>query len=163
MKSGQNFPYLLLGVIHPGARAAIKATRNHRIGVIGTMGTIKSAAYEKALSQLNKRSIVTSLACPKFVPLVESGEYDGPVAKKIIAETLQPLKNKDLDTLILGCTHYPLLEHVIHNVMGSGVKVISSVKRQASKVSTILQHRGLFNQNTSEQTFFSRLVQRQFL
>ena len=144
----------VLGVIHPGARAAIKATRNHRIGVIGTMGTIKSAAYEKALSQLNKRSIVTSLACPKFVPLVESGEYDGPVAKKIIAETLQPLKNKGLDTLILGCTHYPLLEHVIHNVMGSGVKVISSGEETASEVSTILQHKGLLNEYAVEPEHF---------
>ena len=144
----------VLGVIDPGARAAIKATRNHRIGVIGTIGTIKSAAYEKALSQLNNRSIVTSLACPKFVPLVESGEYDGPVAKKIIAETLQPLKNKGLDTLILGCTHYPLLEHVIHNVMGSGVKVISSGEETASEVSTILQHKGLLNEHAAEPEHF---------
>ena len=80
--------------------------------MIGTIGTVKSAAYEKALKQINKRTKVTSLACPKFVPLVESGEYEGSVAKKIVAETLHPLKNKGLDTLILGCTHYPLLEHV---------------------------------------------------
>src|SRR3954453_21272570 len=110
----------VLGVIQPGARAAIKITKNHRIGVIGTMGTVKSAAYEKALRQINKRTIVTSLACPKFVPLVESGKYEGSVAKKIVVETLHPLKSKGLDTLILGCTHYPLLEHLIQNVMGYG-------------------------------------------
>ena len=140
----------VLGVIHPGARAAIKATKNHRIGVIGTVGTVKSAAYEKALKQINKRTKVTSLACPKFVPLVESGEYEGSVAKKIVAETLHPLKNKGLDTLILGCTHYPLLEHLIQNVMGYGVKVISSGEETASEVSTILFHSGLLNIEASE-------------
>ncbi|WP_071396980.1 glutamate racemase [Bacillus tuaregi] len=135
----------VLGVIHPGARAAIKATKNNRIGVIGTEGTIKSAAYEKALRQINKRTKVTSLACPKFVPLVESGEYSGAVAKKIVAETLRSLKHKGLDTLILGCTHYPLLEPVIQNVMGSKVNVISSGEETASEVSTILHHSGLLN------------------
>lgn len=140
----------VLGVIHPGARAAIKATKNNRIGVIGTIGTVNSAAYEKALKQINKHTKVTSLACPKFVPLVESSEYKGPVAKKIIAETLYPLKNKGLDTLILGCTHYPLLEPLIQNVMGYHVKVISSGEETASEVSTILFHSGLLNIDEGE-------------
>lgn len=140
----------VLGVIHPGARAAIKATKNKRIGVIGTIGTIKSAAYEKALKQINKRIFVTSLACPKFVPLVESGEYEGAIAKKVVAETLQSLKNKRLDTLILGCTHYPLLEHTIQNVMGKDVRVISSGEETASEVSTILHHNGLLNIDDQE-------------
>jgi glutamate racemase len=143
-------PIPVLGVIHPGARAAIKVTRNHRIGVIGTVGTVRSAAYEKALTQLNKRVVTTSLACPKFVPLVESSEYGGSVAKKIVAETLQPLKNKGLDTLILGCTHYPLLQPLIQNVMGSFVTVISSGEETASEVSTILQHNRLLNKDTEE-------------
>lgn len=147
----------VLGVIQPGARAAIKITKNHRIGVIGTIGTVKSAAYEKALRQINKRTMVTSLACPKFVPLVESGEYNGKLAKKIVTTTLQPLKNKGLDTLILGCTHYPLLEDLIHEVMGDEVKVISSGEETASEVSTILQHSGLLNveEGEREHTFFT--------
>jgi glutamate racemase len=140
----------VLGVIRPGARAAIKTTRNHRIGVIGTIGTVKSNAYNKALTQLNKKVMVTSLACPKFVPLVESCEYDGPLVEKIVAETLLPLKSMGLDTLILGCTHYPLLEPVIQNVMGSKVKVISSGEETASEVSTILQHNSLLNADEEE-------------
>ncbi|WP_428909315.1 glutamate racemase [Niallia sp. Krafla_26] len=140
----------VLGVIHPGARAAIKATRNNRIGVIGTIGTVKSAAYEKALKQINHRTKVTSLACPKFVPLVESGEYRGSLAKKIVAETLNPIRNKGLDTLILGCTHYPLLEQLIQNVMGNRVKVISSGDETAREVSTILFHSGLLNIDESD-------------
>lgn len=140
----------VLGVIHPGARAAIKVTRNGRIGIIGTIGTVKSAAYERALSQLNKNIYSISLACPKFVPLVESGEYSGPLAKKIVAETLRPLKNKGLDTLILGCTHYPLLQPLIQNVMGHFVKVISSGEETASEVSTILHHNRLLSKESGE-------------
>ncbi|MFB6467938.1 glutamate racemase [Cytobacillus sp. Hz8] len=135
----------VIGVIHPGARTAIKVTKNYQIGVIGTIGTIQSHAYEIALKSINKKSKVTSLACPKFVPLVESGEYFGSVAKKIVAETLRPMKKKGLDTLILGCTHYPLLESLIKNVMGKGVSVISSGEETAREVSTILYHSGKLN------------------
>lgn len=143
-------PIPVLGVINPGARAAIKVTRNKRIGVIGTVGTVRSAAYETALAQLNKNIYSVSLACPKFVPLVESGEYRGPLAKKIVAETLKPLKNKGLDTLILGCTHYPLLQPLIQNVMGNYVNVISSGEETASEVSTILYHKGMLNKDLHE-------------
>lgn len=154
----------VLGVIHPGARAAIKVTRNKRIGIIGTIGTVKSEAYERALTQLNKNIYSVSLACPKFVPLVESGEYSGPLAKKIVAETLKPLKNKGLDTLILGCTHYPLLQPLIQNVMGNYVKVISSGEETASEVSTILQHNRLLNKESSEpeHAFFTTGSKRMF-
>ncbi len=130
----------VLGVIHPGARTAIKNTENFHIGVIGTEGTIKSRAYEYALASINKKTKVTGLACPKFVPLVESGEYDGPVVRKIVAETLAPLQNHQLDTLILGCTHYPLLEPAIKEFLGDKVNVISSGEETAREVSTILHH-----------------------
>ncbi|MDQ0215425.1 glutamate racemase [Oikeobacillus pervagus] len=135
----------VIGVIYPGARAAIKMTSNDRIGVIGTIGTINSKAYEKALKSINEKSIVYSLACPKFVPLVESGEYRGAMAKKIVAETLLPLKSKKLDTLILGCTHYPLLETIIANFMGKSVSVISSGEETAREVSAILHYKDLLN------------------
>ncbi|MGX1825295.1 glutamate racemase, partial [Heyndrickxia sporothermodurans] len=116
----------VLGVIYPGARAALKNTKGFNIGVLGTIGTIKSGAYEKALKSINRKVSITSLACPKFVPLVESGEYKSSIAKKIVAESLAPIQKSGIDTLILGCTHYPLLEGLIKNVMGSEVKVISS-------------------------------------
>jgi glutamate racemase len=147
----------VIGVISPGARAAIKKTENHRIGVIGTIGTIKSGAYEEALKQINRRTVVHSLACPKFVPLVESGEYGGPLAKKVVTKTLQPLLNHDLDTLILGCTHYPLLEQPIQQVMGDRVKVISSGEETAREASTILSHYEMLNlgENETEHQFFT--------
>lgn len=134
----------VLGVIQPGARTAIKVTDNYKIGIIGTEGTVKSRAYEHALKAINRKTFVESLACPKFVPLVESGEYNGHVAKKVVTDTLEPLINKGLDTLILGCTHYPLLEPLIKEVMGEEVKVISSGEETAREVSTILGHNDMF-------------------
>jgi glutamate racemase len=141
----ETLPIPVIGVIYPGARAALKVTQNYQVGVIGTVGTVKSEAYELALKSYNEKVNVTSLACPKFVPLVESNEYEGSVAKKIVAETLQPLKHQQLDTLILGCTHYPLLEPLIQKVMGEKVRIISSGDETAHDMSAILQHKRLLN------------------
>ncbi|MCM2531471.1 glutamate racemase [Neobacillus pocheonensis] len=140
----------VLGVINPGARAAIKRTKNYRVGIIGTEGTVKSGAYEKALKSLNSRLFVKSHACPKFVPLVESGEYNGAIAERIVDEALQPLLNQNLDTLILGCTHYPLLELLIKNVMGNDVQVISSGDETAREISAILQYNSLLDSDEDE-------------
>jgi len=140
----------VLGVINPGARAAIKRTKNYRVGIIGTVGTVKSGAYEKALKSLNSRLFVTSHACPKFVPLVESGEYNGPIAEKIVDEALHPLLDQNLDTLILGCTHYPLLEPLVKNVMGENVHVISSGDETAREISAILQYNGQIDESEDE-------------
>lgn len=141
----------VIGVIYPGARAAIKMTDNYHIGVIGTSVTVKSGAYEKALKSLNSKVAIQSLACPKFVPLVESGEYNGPLASKVVEESLQPLKNQRLDTLILGCTHYPLLEPIVRESMGDKVNIISSGDETAREISTILHHYGLLETDVDEQ------------
>ena len=130
----------VIGVILPGSRAAIKSTRNNKIGVIGTEGTVKSGQYKKMIHSKDTKSSVTSLACPKFVPLVESNEYNSAIAKKVVAETLRPLKNTGLDTLILGCTHYPLLRSIIQNVVGETVTLIDSGAETVSEVSTILDY-----------------------
>lgn len=89
-----------------GARAAVKKTKRHEVVVLATEGTIKSGAYEEALLSLNTSTHIIPLACPTFVPLVESGEYKGDFANNLIAEGLKPLKNRQFDTVILGCTHY---------------------------------------------------------
>ncbi|MBO0960161.1 glutamate racemase [Neobacillus sp. MM2021_6] len=140
----------VLGVINPGARAAIKRTKNYRVGIIGTVGTVKSGAYEKALKSLNSRLFVTSHACPKFVPLVESGEYNGPIAERIVDEALAPILDQNIDTLILGCTHYPLLEPLVKNVMGESVQVISSGDETAREISAILQYNGQLDDSEVE-------------
>lgn len=130
----------VIGVILPGTRAAVKQTKNQRVGVIGTIGTVKSAAYETALLDKAPELTVTSLACPKFVSVVESKEYRSSVAKKIVAQTLAPLELKGIDTLILGCTHYPLLRPIIQNVMGDKVMLIDSGAETIGEVSMLLDY-----------------------
>ncbi|MCT2537915.1 glutamate racemase [Aquibacillus koreensis] len=135
----QELPIPVIGVIQPGARSAIKMSQNMRIGVIGTEGTIQSKAYPKALQNINSSIRVNDLACPRFVPMVESGVLSGPEAYKVVYESLKPLKDKNhIDTLILGCTHYPLLRDTIQEVMGEHVQIISSGEETAREVSTIM-------------------------
>lgn len=139
----------IIGVIQPGARAAIKNTKNERIGIIGTEGTVRSEAYPKALKQINQHLHVTSLACPKFVPMVEKGITDGPKARQVVEESLVPLKKQsNIDTLVLGCTHYPLLQNVIQDVMGEHVKIISSGEETARETSAILEMKNLLYTGT---------------
>jgi glutamate racemase len=143
-------PIPVLGVILPGARAALKASNHLHIGVIGTIGTVNSHAYDEALVSINTNVKVRSLACPKFVPLVESGEFEGEIVGRVVAETLHPLKKTKIDTLILGCTHYPLLGPVISRYMGKGVQVISSGDETAREASVILDYYRLMNQSKEE-------------
>ena len=130
----------VIGVILPGARAAIKATKNKKIGVIGTTGTIASQAYSQALFAKDKTVKVKALACPRFVPVVESNQANSPIAKKVVFETLQAFQPLEIDTLILGCTHYPLLRAVIANYLGDGVTLIDSGAETISEVSTLLDY-----------------------
>ncbi|AZB43850.1 glutamate racemase [Bacillus sp. FJAT-42376] len=144
IKSQVDIP--VIGVIQPGARTAIKLKKNQRIGVIGTSNTIQSGAYVEALKALKESVEVESLACPEFVPLVESGNFEGELAREIVKQTLYPLKNLSLDSLILGCTHYPVLRPLIEEYMGPEVKVISSGDETAREVSTILSYHQALNE-----------------
>ncbi|WP_379965740.1 glutamate racemase [Ectobacillus sp. sgz5001026] len=138
-------PIPVVGVIYPGARTALKVTNNYHVGVIGTIGTIQSKAYEFALKSITNRVTVESLACPPFVTLVENGEFNGAHARSVVQSALEPLKQTNIDTLILGCTHYPILGPVIQDVMGKQVQLISSGDETAREVSTILYHSNLRN------------------
>lgn len=131
----------VIGVIQPGARAAIKVTKTRQVAVIGTEGTINSRAYPEALQQISSKLSVSDLACPTFVPLVESGNFSEEKTIKIVGEALAPLKNhRGLDTLILGCTHYPIIADQIQTEMGDQVQIISSGEETAREVSTILSY-----------------------
>lgn len=138
----------VVGVIQPGARAAIKVTENQHIGVIGTENTIKSNAYEEALLALNAELKVENLACPLLVPFVESGKFLDKTADEIVKTSLSPLKDTSIDSLILGCTHYPILKDAIQRYMGEHVNIISSGDETAREVSTILSYKGLLNQSS---------------
>ncbi len=133
----------VVGVIHPGVRAAIKTSWNGKIGVIGTEGTIKSGAYEKVLKSISPHLDVYSEACPQLVPLVEKGIYlnDPEQTRRVVDQALRCLMDKPLDCLILGCTHYPFLSETISEVMGPDVQLISSAEETAREIGTILYHR----------------------
>ncbi|MGT2768503.1 glutamate racemase [Streptococcus ictaluri] len=129
----------VLGVILPGASAAIKASKTGKIGVIGTPMTVSSDIYRQKIQLLAPSFQVTSLSCPKFVPIVESNEIKSSVAKKVVYESLAPLVGK-VDTLVLGCTHYPLLRPIIQNVMGPEVQLIDSGAECVRDISVLLNY-----------------------
>lgn len=131
----------VIGVIHPGARAAISATATGNVGVIGTVGTIRSGAYTAALKQLSPYVDVVSHACPALVPLVEQGHFNSKTTSQVVKESLKPIQAYPIDCLILGCTHYPFLKETIQEVMGPAVKLISSADETARETSTILYNK----------------------
>ena len=133
----------MLGVIEPGARSAVETTRNGKIGIIGTNATIASDAYPKAIHTLDKTAKVFSLACPLFVPLVEEGYQDHPAAYLIAEDYLRPLRENGIDTLVLGCTHYPLLKQTLQQVIGEEVVLIDSAVATAREVRQHLENAGL--------------------
>lgn len=130
----------VIGVVQPGAITALKVTENNHVAVIGTAGTIASGAYIEALHTINANVKVDSLSCPPFVPLVENGFKEKEKAIEVITNTLQPLLSSSFDTMILGCTHYPLLQELIQEVVGEHISLISSGDETAREVSTILHY-----------------------
>ena len=131
----------VLGVIEPGVRRAIKSTKNKKIGVIGTEATIQSGAYTRALKAADSNVEVYSRACPLFVPLVEEGWTDNSVVEMTVKAYLGSLKQSGIDTLVLGCTHYPLLKEAIRKFLGSGVLLIDSAEETAIEVAATLKKR----------------------
>jgi glutamate racemase len=138
----------VLGVILPGAEAAVRATTKNRLGVIGTVGTVSSNAYTNAIRQLNPEINVFSQACPLFVPLAEEGWTSHPATELVAKEYLFPLTLEKIDTLILGCTHYPLLKDVIDAVLHKSVTLIDSGEATALAAVRLLEERKLQNQST---------------
>lgn len=139
----RHFKAPVVGVISPGAREAVYATKNKRIGIIGTRATIGSQAYDKELKNLDPQIKVFGVSCALFVPLVEEGWTGKNITKEVAKEYLTPLVKKDIDTLILGCTHYPLLKTVIRSVLGMRVRLIDSAEQVAFEVGRVLSQGGL--------------------
>jgi glutamate racemase len=133
----------VVGVIEPGASAAVKASRTGKIGVIGTEATIASGAYTHAIQQLRPRAEIYTRACPLLVPLVEEGWTDNEIAGRTVAYYLESLKASGIDTLLLGCTHYPLLHGLFERVLGNGVRIVDSATATAAAVRERLAALGL--------------------
>jgi glutamate racemase len=128
----------VVGVVEPGARAGVRATRNGRVGVIATQATIRSGAYEAAVASTRASARVFSRACPAFVDFVERGDTSSDSLLSVAREYLEPLKEESVDTLILGCTHYPMLSGLIQYVMGGDVVLVSSAEETAKDVYSTL-------------------------
>lgn len=139
----KNLKVPVLGVIEPGADAAVHTTQNNKIAVLGTQGTVESKAYVKAIAKRRKNARVFQQACPLFVPLAEEGFAHKPAAKLIAQEYLKPVKNSGADTVILGCTHYPILKNLIAQLMGPRVKLVDSADTLARAAKQFLKENKL--------------------
>jgi glutamate racemase len=136
-------PVPVVGVIDPGVRALVSATRSGRVGVIGTVGTIGSGAYDRAVEATGEPVHLIATACPGFVEFVERGEITGPGVTILAERLLAPVQDARVDTLLLGCTHYPYLARVIGDVMGREVVLVSSADETAFEVRDVLERSGL--------------------
>lgn len=137
----KTLPVPVTGVILPGAKAAVATTRNGHVGVIGTRGTVRSGAYEKAIHALNPKVRVTSQACPMLVPAIEEGWLESSITDAIIAEYLGDLTHSGIDTLVLGCTHYPLLKKALGRFLGPDIQLVDSAENCALAVRELLAQR----------------------
>jgi len=146
----KTLPATVTGVILPGARAAIAKTRTGHIGVIGTRATINSGAYERALRSLNSDVRVTARACPLLVPLIEEGWLESPITDEIIMQYLGPLLTDGIDTLVLGCTHYPLLRNAIARLVGEQIALVDSAQNCATAVRDLLLRENLCAPETND-------------
>jgi glutamate racemase len=144
-----SLPVPVVGVIEPGARAAAEASRSKRVGVIGTLGTIRSGAYDLAVRRKLPDARVYAQACPLFVPLVEEGWANHPATRMVAEEYLAPLHEHDVDVLVLGCTHYPLLRDLIGEVMGPGVRLVDSAVETTREVAGVLRRADLLRTSPS--------------
>jgi glutamate racemase len=142
----KHFSLPVVGVIEPGAAKAVALTVTRTVGVIGTEGTIKSGAYVRAIHAHDPAIRVRTAACPLFVPLAEEGWAEHPVARTVAEEYLSPLLEQGIDSLVLGCTHYPLLKRTLNAVLGDRVHLVDSAEETARRVGAILSERGLRRQ-----------------
>ncbi len=145
----KRFAVPILGVLEPGAQAAVQATRSGEIGVIGTEGTISSASYSKAIQAIDPKMRVWGIACPLFVPLVEEGWTHNDITEAVAQKYLSPFLKTPIDTLILGCTHYPLLKSVIQQVVGEKIKLVDSAEASAQRLRDLLAEKNLLRTDST--------------
>jgi len=145
----------IFGVVDAAAVAAAEATKNQKVGIIGTVGSIRSGAYERKIKEINPEIVTTAVACPLFVPLVETGHTKGEVAHLVTEEYMEKIIKADVDTLILGCTHYPLLKDTIASVVGNTVTLIDPGKITAGCVKKYLEDNSLTAERAEHRFFVS--------
>ena len=142
----------IVGVITPEAHAAVQTTRNRRIGLLATEATVAAGRYDELVRTLDAGARVFPVACPRLVPLIESEEPFGAATTEAVREYAQPLKDADVDTVILGCTHYPLIRPILQRVFGRGVRLVFSAEETAREVAETLERKGIENGPAREGT-----------
>lgn len=145
------FDIPILGVVIPGARAAVEATGNKKVGVVGTDATVQSRMYTKIIQGMAPDITVIEKACPLFVPLVEEGFKEHQVTREVIEYYLEPMRSTDIDTMILGCTHYPLLRSKIREYMGDKIQIVNPAYETAKDLKQLLQERDMENDGKTVQ------------
>jgi len=145
----EELPVPVVGVVDPGARTAARASRTGRVGVIGTAGTIASGAYDFAVRRLVEDARVYAQPCPLFVPLIEEGLIEHPATRLLAQDYLRPLQEVDVDVLVLGCTHYPLMSDVLQNILGPAVQLVDSAHETAQEVRDRLEQLDLTRQDAT--------------
>lgn len=152
-----NLDIPVIGVIEPGSIAALKTTKTNRIGIIATNGTVKSGAYNKAINKLNNKVKIYSEGCPKFIPMVEAQHYKTAEDQKEVDNDLSDMKKNDIDTLIMGCTHFPIMRHLIQNSMGDDVNLIDPGYETVKQIENTLSEQKLFNKkdNVAKYEFYT--------
>ena len=140
----------IIGVVRPGARVAVGATKNKKIGIIGTETTVNSQMYTKLIQGMDEQMQVIGKACPLFVPLVEEGWIKDPVTEEVAKRYLADLQKSEIDTLILGCTHYPLLRHMVGEIMGESVTLVNPAYETAVELRALLEREGIANDGVNQ-------------
>ena len=143
----------MIGVVEPGAKVAVETTRNKKIGLIGTRGTVKSGLYQKVIQKEDPEIQVIGQPCPLFVPLVEEGWLKDEITLEVARRYLDPLLSQDIDTLILGCTHYPLLRSLLKSLVGDKVTLVNPAYETALALGRLLEDKGLLREGKEEEEF----------
>lgn len=152
-KIEKEYPFPILGVVRAGARAAARISRNGKIGVVATQATVNSLAYTRNIKEVNYRLEVYEKACPLFVPLIEGGKLDGEETRRAVEEYITPLLKRDIDTLVLGCTHYPFLSQVIKDFVGDEIALVDPALETVAEVKQILQARKLLQDSSGSPVY----------
>ena len=147
-EANEKYNIPIIGVIEAGARTASYSTKNKIVGVIGTEGTVNSKAYDKEIKKIDNEIKIVSKACPLFVPIIEEGWADTEVAHLTAKEYLKELLEQDIDSLVLGCTHYPILKKTIGDIVGEKIKLVNPAKETAKDLSIILEQQNILRDNT---------------
>ena len=148
----KEFDIPFVGVVEPGVKSVLETTKNKKVGIIGTEATVRSGMYSRLIHQADSSIEVFSKPCPLFVPLAEEGWYENDVAKMTASIYLDELICCGIDTLLLGCTHYPLLKQCIGETIGDEIKIVDPAKNTAFSIKEILQEKNMLNSGTEKQT-----------